>query len=389
MGQKKLLKESIIDETRSTLDPDLIGVDEKGEYYVLPEVEMFIYDEVSKIYDISQFSEFFIKGSSLTFEWMPQSDIDLYGTDLSLTDDGLDGIRQSLVRPFNKEMNLIPGTEHPLELYIDNELYFTDKADVMWDLLNHKWIKPPKSVHADISKYWDEFEKTVDTFDDMEDNLYRDIIDYELLTKVLKDAFPEEKEKLINKINNKLEEIEATLDAAQEEFQDIKDIRHAAFDPEIGDKYKEILKELKSRNLLPDNVVFKLAQRYFYLAFLKMLKDLGEDESKTEEKIDNIKKVFKAKSNYLDSINESARLDMECLFLSNKETSNLFLYLESMYSDIFVIVDNSDIDAILMEAKEYTAKSVEKLYEVFMDIHEKYPAVVINVKFPTRGTNES
>lgn len=380
--ERRNLFESIIDWTRSSLDPDIVGQTENGDYYVLPEVEVAIKDAIAQFYDIDELDEFFIKGSSLTYEWLPHKDIDIYMVDSSLSDEKLDQVRQDIVRPFNKKYIKLLDTDHPLEIYIDNAIFDTDKADVMWDLIKSEWIKEPRSVHANLPDYWDKFKETVDVYDNLSAELYRDVIDLELLQGLLEDAYPEEKEQIRAELSEKLDEIEASLDEAGEEFQDILDLRHASFNKDVAEEYKEMLKELQSRNLLPDNVIFKLAQRYFYLAFLKMLRDLGDSEENTSSKIDDVKDVFKAKSRYLDKIGESLDIILEYIFIPYSKAEKLLLHLESEYSDFNITDINKKDEVILLESKQYDTTTVERAYELYNDIHSKYPSVVINVRFP-------
>ena len=115
-----------------------------------------------------------------------------------------------------------------------------------------------------------------------------------------------------------------------------------------------------------------------------MLKDLGEEESTTDTKVDDIKNIFKAKSNYLDTINNSLKIDMDCLFLSETNSKDLFVYLEGEYSELFNTIDNLDEENILLESKMYGPKIIEEAYRLFMDVQRQYPSVIIKIKFPTR-----
>jgi len=347
------LNESIIDYTKKNLDMSLLEINDKGDLVIKYDVIWFILSEIAKVYDIEKLDEMFIKGSSLTYQWRKETDIDIYLVDISLTDEDLDNLRDTVIKPYNKMKEVIPSTNHPIELYITNKFYNKTSADVLWDLKENKWVLPPKSVHANIKEYWDDFKKFADDVDLLTNELYRDIIDYDYLLEVLGESDLEDIEMIEQELDTKVKEIDIDLDELEKQFEDIKDARHEVFSIDNEEKFRELLLKYGSKNLIPQNVVFKLAQHYYYLAFLKILKDINTAEVPTEEKIPVIKQAYSEKGNLLKQEKELSES-----FLGYYEKGAGFGFLDgvlSNYEEIYVNPTNKELPLIFGDQEEYRA----------------------------------
>jgi len=289
------LLESIIDRSRGTLDPDLIEVDKKGTLHLKEDVYDFIIKAAAEVYPIMDLEEFFLKGSSLTFQWRKDVDIDIYMVDTSLTEDLLKEAREK-VKKANRVSKVVPGTDHPLEFYLDNTLFQTDKADVMYDLIKNVFTKMPVSVSATLETYWSSFTSEVAELDLQIGELKRDIVDITLLRDYLSDKTMTkfEIEEVLKDIGIKLGEIEKDLQTLIDDYKIIKDKRQQIFSLNL-----EEIKDFSSKNLMPENVIFKLLQRYYYLQLLRdfkeVLEGLREEENKglTIEDVDDLLKGLK------------------------------------------------------------------------------------------------
>ena len=108
--------------------------------------------------------------------------------------------------------------------------------------------------------------------DDMLRDLKTSVIDYDWLEDAVKDV--KDKDKLLSKLESKLEDIENEIADLVEEYGDIKDMRTQEYGEE-GERHKG-----------KGNVIFKMTEKYKYLDLLRKLKRIfkgGVQESEVED----------------------------------------------------------------------------------------------------------
>lgn len=263
-----ILREAVIDWTKSTLDPDLFS--KTGSKYVLkPHVAEFIQSIIDWIDDnVVDVNDAFLKGSILSFQWLDHSDVDLL-IEIDDTDDMEWKKLQESVD--DKVENIyVPGTDHPLQIYLHRGTYNTDNADGILYLDDRGWLKGPYNMRININDYLSKFRKMVSSVDMATGELRRDLIDYRLMDQLSEDDVVGIEAELLNK----LEEIDNDVEDLVFQYKHIRDMRHKAFS---DDMTPEEIAKYGTKNKLPENVIFKLLERYHYLRFMRTLKDIASN----------------------------------------------------------------------------------------------------------------
>lgn len=276
------LSEAPIDLVRPHLDPEIFNEDEE----IKPEIIEFLKKIVDDIDEniVPVVGKSLIKGSILSYQWLPATDVDLLiEIDEKINDHQWDVIREQINDRY--EDVVIPGTKHPLEIFPQRGDYNVNNADGIYDLYKG-WIKGPYSHEADLSQYMDKFEKTVQSLDIDTGELRRDLIDYSILK-----SLPEDEIKgLKAMLRSKLDEIDSGVEELLHSRQKVKDARMNAFK---RDMTPQEIAEYGSKNLLPANIIQKLLERYHYMNMLSEIKDLYEEgEEISDDDIDELNNIF-------------------------------------------------------------------------------------------------
>jgi len=272
--------ESVIDTTRKHLDPSIFDV-QGSEYTMRSDVVTFLKDTINVIdRDIVNVDDNFIKGSILSFQWLDNTDIDvLIEVDPNISEDDRRRVQNEIDDEFSID---IPGTEHPLQIYIQPGKYDINSADGVYNLDNG-WVKGPYNIAANISNYMDKFNKAIGSVDLVTGELKRSIIDYNILKKLPHD----EVDNLSQKLEQKIAVINETVEAIVFQYKHIRNMRHDAFKEDMTPK--DIAK-YGTKNSLPENVIFKLMERYYYLKMMRDLKSLVEENDiDTDEEVEKVK----------------------------------------------------------------------------------------------------
>ena len=184
----------------------------------------------------------------------------------------------------NEQLNgkTLGETKHPINYFFRSDELDEDVADAIYDIKNDVWIKTPSKV--DVS----DFEGVVDSavswarkIDLDKGELWRDVVDYEKIKKVVMRLDSEEKERIKEKLRGKLKEINTDLKLLTNNYETIHRERLKAFDTKLENG------EVPSKNWLPENIVYKFLERWNYLQLLKELKKID-----TVEEIPKIKEIL-------------------------------------------------------------------------------------------------
>src|SRR5210317_134555 len=192
----------------------------------------------------------------------------------------------SASNPDNIQGQLIPGTQHPINFYFitDKKTYDDqeEKADAVFDIENNVFVKRPEEFIFDPDLYVNEFERKVQELDVVKGELKRDIIDYNELT----DLSPNDILNLQDKIKDKLEEIEDSIEQIVKIGDTVDAERRAAFDTDMS---PDEIRQYGVKNRLPKNVIYKMLEKYHYLKFYKKCKKILEDGIVTDKEVDSLK----------------------------------------------------------------------------------------------------
>jgi len=105
--------------------------------------------------------------------------------------------------------------------------------------------------------------------------LERDLIDYQ----ILKSLRGEQIAHLEQRIQDKIDEINDSIETLVAQYQRLSDLRDHAFSKDLT---PDEIREYGSKNALPDNVIFKLLQRYHYIKLMQELKKIIKQHGKLE-----------------------------------------------------------------------------------------------------------
>jgi len=207
-----------------------------------------VYGDVTGIY---------IVGSMCTKNWTPDSDIDVTIVMADISEDNLKQAQKVAVALSGR--SYLHGTQHPINPYVRQTLVL-DMFDAAYDVRNLKWLK--QAQETDVKHKVEEFDSLIQSIDLERSQLHRDLIDYNFLMQV--DPMQ------VCDLKNLLEARLATID------RDVKKLAllHQTLHFLRVQGFHRILNPLElaayhSRNALPENVVYKLLERYHYTRYLQ------------------------------------------------------------------------------------------------------------------------
>ena len=290
---KDYIKESIIDIPRRTYAPKVFDDADTANPKIKPSVKKLIDSQLKEFESEYPVLKTSLIGSILTKRYRNDADLDIN----VLFDVPAEKAEEERVRlskkylsasnPDNIQGQLIPGSQHPINFYFitDKKTYEDQnkKADAVFDIENDKFIKRPEDFTFDINLYIQDFNRKVQEIDVVKGELKRDIIDYD----ELKELSPEDVLNLQDKINDKLEEIEDSINDIIKIGDDVDTERRAAFDKDMT---PDEIRTYGVKNRLPKNVIYKMLEKYHYLKFYKKCKKILDDGEVTDAEIDSLKK---------------------------------------------------------------------------------------------------
>jgi predicted nucleotidyltransferase len=287
----KTFKESIIDIPRKTYAPGVFDEADTENPKIKSSVKKLIDDQIKEFESEYPVLKISLIGSILTKRYRNDADLDI-NVLFDVPEDKKDTERERLSKkylsasnPDNIQGKEIPGTKHPINYYFitDEETYDSQnqKADAVFDIENNKFVKRPEDFEFDIDMYINDFNKKVQELDVVKGELKRDIIDYE----ELKDLKPNDVLNLQEKIKDKLEEIEDSLEQIVKIGDGVDADRRAAFDKDMS---PDEIRQFGVKNRLPKNVIYKMLEKYHYLKFYKYCKKILEDGIVSDDEIQDL-----------------------------------------------------------------------------------------------------
>jgi predicted nucleotidyltransferase len=291
MRFKDFILESIIDIPRKTFAPAVFDDADTKDPKIKPSVKKLIDEQIKefeKEYPVLKVS---LIGSILTKRYRNDADLDLNVLfDVPKEKQEEERVRLSqqylsAKNPNNIQGKLIPGSKHPINFYfITDQKTYDDqnkKADAVFDIETNKFIKRPDDFVFDPGLYVREFERKVQELDVVKGELKRDIIDY----NELKELTPNDVLDLQEKIKDKLEEIEDSLEDIVKIGDGVDAERRAAFDKDMS---PDEIRQYGVKNRLPKNVIYKMLEKYHYLKFYKKCKKILEDGIVTDKEVKDL-----------------------------------------------------------------------------------------------------
>ena len=297
----KTFKESIIDIPRRTYAKPVFDDADTPNPKIKDSVKKQIADQLKEFESEYPVLKTSLIGSILTKRYRNDADLDI-NVLFDVPADKQDAERERLSKkylsaknPDNIQGKLIPGSKHPINYYFitDKKTYDDQnkKADAVFDIESNKFVKRPEDFTFDVSVYIKDFEKKVQELDVIKGELKRDIIDY----RELEELEPNDILNLQDRINDKLEEIEDSIQQIVKVGDGVDADRRAAFDKDMS---PDEIQKFGIKNRLPKNVIYKMLEKYQYLNFYKKCKKILDDGKVDDKEIDDLEMhEAKGKSN--------------------------------------------------------------------------------------------
>jgi len=238
-------------------------------------------------------------GSIGTNQQLSDSDVDVH-----IVPKNLNGWDEKNVKKvidwFNNNRDEIDGWigKHPIEVYIQLNLNQDLMSDSCYDLLQNKWLVGPKIVpmstdpYDDFSHIAQDIKNSVEDADKLFSELKRDVIDFEVIKQAMGEMSGKDKERLLQKLQSKLKELEDGIEALYKERGEWVSARHNASKPVTPE---QALKDVKlAKNWKDINATFKFINRYQYLKIINNLEKLLDDEKISLEEVPIIKRIMRS-----------------------------------------------------------------------------------------------
>lgn len=271
---KNYLIESIIDPDKGELSPQIFD-NHKSED---PKLKKKVIDQINYgleiIKKLAPIKEYVLIGSILTRRYRDDADVDV----TILIDSSLEDLKK-----YRKELSKIngitvTGTKHPVNYFLTNEKEDYDRktslADGEFDIKRNKFKRKAIFKSFNIKKYLKDFQNAVSEIDIKKGILKRDLSDYVQLKNISKIEAKYLRLNLLNKIQNQLIDLSGV-------YQKMKQDRRDAFDRPLT---PDDIKKYGEKNRLPENVIYKLLEKYHYTEFLHKLEEILGDDKELSQK---------------------------------------------------------------------------------------------------------
>ncbi len=268
---------SILDPAQNTLDPEVWDLLESGMYRMKQTAIEQIMARLRMVLDKTP-QKLLIVGSIASFNWTPLSDIDV-----------------TLEHPKGKEIGkqfvgingeFLLNTKHPVNFFVTDR-FNPANADAIYDITSATWIKGPVDVFVDAADFLGRFRESATKSDATRAELTRDLIDFDILTRMN----GSKRKELDGLVKAKIAEIADDVTVLVREFESIKGFRKLAFATPPA-KPSEVSKFV-SKNVMPANVIFKLFERFHFVGLVKELKKIQPVETRGD--VAKVRKAVKSK----------------------------------------------------------------------------------------------
>lgn len=265
---------SVLDEKKKTLCPEVWDINQSPPV-MQPLAKKDIISRLSILTKDLQIESVFIVGSLTGYRYTDDSDIDVSVT-IDVSDEELEKYRDE-TKKYNGKV--LAGTKHPVNFYFLNTEVGLERYDSVYDFVEDKWIKEPSDIGVDLFDVYDEFKNTLRELDDNKAEALRSITDIETLRAAYNNGG--DPAILRYKLMRRYKDLDAAVEALVAEYDEAHQNRLRAFK-----RYSDLaaigVQVLPSPNVLPENIRYKMIERYHYLDLLKKLQDIVGEEGKLD-----------------------------------------------------------------------------------------------------------
>jgi len=296
----KDVKESIIDFPKDSL-PKEIWDYENDKFILKRDVKDRII-EILKAYpniDLLEIGgEYHFIGSLCTNQYSDDADLDIHIVLNEESEYATKEFQEEVYMWFKDNQDTINAYIHqyPVEVYVQLNPFQEHMADGVYDIMSDKWIKGPSIVPFTFDPY-EEYSDLIDDIaieagsaDKIIGELKRDVIDYDIIKDVVKQLPSDAKEKLMRRLEAKLEEIEKDIRDLLRLKGKWRDARRLASQPKTLEQALQDVELAKSWR--DKNVVFKFLGRYNYLRLISDLAKLVDDDKLQDQEVNVVQRIL-------------------------------------------------------------------------------------------------
>lgn len=277
---------SPLDYPTDSLDPKVWNLDEEPPR-PKDKIHQIVDDDLQEILERSGLSEddvngVYLAGSIATLNWMSTSEIDIT-IELDLPEDRLNSAKAA-ARALNGQ-HKIGG--HAINYFIVHQgsLGNFTRFDNVYDLKEDWWIKyskmplveDPEALEDRVSEQARAWAVLLDV---ELGETRRDLADLRFLQESLRRIDPRSRGKVVARMEDKIEELTEEIDDLAGHLTGLKRARMDAFDQALRECPgpfcpQELIEQ--GINTLPENLLYKLVERWRYLYVIHHLEDLAEE----------------------------------------------------------------------------------------------------------------
>ena len=268
------LRESVLTLAKDELDPVIFQPNDEGTPTLRENIRIQILKDIDEIRKVLPVVNFYIIGSILTKNYDVRTDIDV---SVQIDAQQVDSISTADIMHLLTNLNgrMAGETAHPINYYVVLEDFDDTKVDAAYDIVNDKWLKLPKAYEPDVEKWSLKFQETLKSIDIATGAIRRDLIDIEEIRGLHTNKI----KKLKILMKQKLQHLEELLKQLVSVHRDTKMLRKMAFDRFLT---PHEIQEYGSRNLLPENILYKLLEKYYYIKFIKKIESILDERNELE-----------------------------------------------------------------------------------------------------------
>lgn len=278
------LNESVLDIPKDGLDPTVFQFPDQGAPVIHPRIRAQILQPLVDINKIVTILDYFIIGSILTPRYNSNSDIDV----VAEVEEEVSAVKMESLVELLKAINgkLAVGTTHPINYFIVKGQYDLDKTEAAYDIADDNWLKEPEERSFNVRKYIGKLKTAFTEVDLATAELRRDLIDFNELKSLSKTDISGIETELTKVLDN----IETDIEGIIQTYLNAKILRRAAFEKDMSPAE---IRKFGIKNQLPENILYKLLERYYYRDFAIKLKELLNDGVTSITDVKAIQKTFK------------------------------------------------------------------------------------------------
>ena len=261
---------SVIDEKLNDLDPTIWGRSIDRSHVIRPEVASQIRHLARQLLRGTPVRAAYLVGSLVGYRYTPRSDVDI-SLVVDSSDEGMIALVDDAINNINGQR--VVGTKHPINFFLTNDPVSLARFDGVYNLKTDTWKKIPEDSAVDLFVVYENFRESLAEIDAKVAEAWRSIIDIKLLKEALKYGGTRE---IYSKISRRLRRLDEAVTEIVAEYDEIHLARVDAFRRQL-DLAEMGQANFPSPNLIPENVRYKLLERYHYVDFMTKLGKLLDE----------------------------------------------------------------------------------------------------------------